>query len=255
MSTKTDIVYVLGTGSKWQDNELRYSLRSLHDHAKNVGSVYIIGERPQFLKNINHVYVKDRKQPCWKERNIMSKVLVACSLPELSENFLFLNDDHFFLPPVSKIDISKFPFYHHKNELEETLERRKRGREFNLDRYARSLRNTVRVLKERGLPLRHYDIHVPILYNKKHFVEIMAQYDWEKYFGYVVKSLYSNTLGVTPVELSDCKLLRSMSYKKIEARIEDRIVFSISDSSLSFKLKHTLQTLYPNHSPWEKIQE
>lgn len=36
-----DILYVIGRGSKWENNELRYSLRSLEKNGINVGNIFI----------------------------------------------------------------------------------------------------------------------------------------------------------------------------------------------------------------------
>ena len=46
-----DVFYVIGTGSKWQNNELRYSLRSLEMFGKNIKDVYIVGNKPYFIND------------------------------------------------------------------------------------------------------------------------------------------------------------------------------------------------------------
>ena len=52
-----DLVYVLGKGSRWQDNELRFSLRSVSKNLSNVGQIFIVGQIPDFVKNCVHVPV------------------------------------------------------------------------------------------------------------------------------------------------------------------------------------------------------
>ena len=57
-----DIVYIIGSGSKWQDNELRYSLRSIEKFGGNFGEVYIVGDRlPPFIdpSTVRYLPVKD----------------------------------------------------------------------------------------------------------------------------------------------------------------------------------------------------
>ena len=46
-----DILYCIGEGSKWNNNELRYSLRSLEKFGKNVGNIYMVGYNPGFLSD------------------------------------------------------------------------------------------------------------------------------------------------------------------------------------------------------------
>ena len=43
-----DILYVVGTGSKWDNNELRYSLRSIDKYGINIDRVFIVGTKPDF---------------------------------------------------------------------------------------------------------------------------------------------------------------------------------------------------------------
>ena len=48
-SKKVDVLYVIGNGSVADNNELRYSLRCLDRHGKNVGRVIISGDIPDFV--------------------------------------------------------------------------------------------------------------------------------------------------------------------------------------------------------------
>jgi hypothetical protein len=50
-----DIVYVLGTGSNWSDNEIRFSLRSVFKNLTNIGQIFIVGEKPAGLKGFIHI--------------------------------------------------------------------------------------------------------------------------------------------------------------------------------------------------------
>ena len=51
-----DVVIPLGTGSRWQDNELRYCLRSIEKNLSGVNEVVIVGEKPKWLTNVRCVY-------------------------------------------------------------------------------------------------------------------------------------------------------------------------------------------------------
>jgi len=42
-SARVDVVYPLSNGSHWDNNELRYSLRSLEKYALNLGRVFVVG--------------------------------------------------------------------------------------------------------------------------------------------------------------------------------------------------------------------
>ena len=46
-----DVLYIVGTGSHWNNYELRYSLRTLEKYGKNIGRVFVSGFNPVFLSN------------------------------------------------------------------------------------------------------------------------------------------------------------------------------------------------------------
>ena len=57
-----DVVYILGTGSTSNDNEIRYSLRSIEKYLIGFNVVYIVGECPKFLKGIIHLDFRPTKK-------------------------------------------------------------------------------------------------------------------------------------------------------------------------------------------------
>jgi hypothetical protein len=74
---KIDVVYTLGTESSWQDNELRYSLRSLERNFPDLGRVWIVGHKPAWLTGVVHIPMADvHKQN--KDANLIDKILAAC---------------------------------------------------------------------------------------------------------------------------------------------------------------------------------
>src|SRR5690349_20419873 len=103
-----DVVYPLGKGSRWKNNEIKYSLRSVEKHLQNYGKVFVIGEKPNFLANVNHIPAED-KHPI-PDSNIFEKLKTACETKEISDTFLFFNDDHYLL---EDFDAEKFPYFYH----------------------------------------------------------------------------------------------------------------------------------------------
>ncbi len=245
-----DIVYILGKGSKWRDNELRYSLRSIEDHLTDYDKVFIVGELPAFLNtNVIHIPADDLYG---HERNIMEKIKVACKNQYVSDDFFFINDDHFLLQAVKS---SIYPYYS-KGLLLDYIN----DREF--DDYRQALENTFNALINRRLSSYNYDIHTPIVYNKKKFIKVMDSYDWENN-EYVIKSLYCNTLGVTPVFIEDCKINKKLSIEQIEEKTKGHHCFSISDHAIhqgvhyfsKSKMRVFLKLTYPNKSKYEQTGE
>lgn len=235
-----DILYPIGGGSHVDDLELRYSLRSIEKHFTNYRNVFIVGKLPEWIKDVIHIDVHD-DHPC-KETNIYKKILAACYSRELSDDFLFFNDDHFIL---QDFEADKFPFYY-KGGLLDVL---KKLPPYN--KYSTCVHNTAQILRQRGHAIKNFDTHAPIIYNKHKFIEIMQSYDWSNRFSYVVKSLYSNSAKIEGIKEPDCKMNELPSIEEFYKRTQDRKVFSIGNGALVEPLYKVLEKLYPNKSRWE----
>ena len=139
MAKKVNIVYIVGRGSVWQNNELRFSLRSIARFGKNIGRVIIVGEMPPFVnpKTVTHVPFGDETD-C-KHYNIMMKINAAIDSLKLTEPFLISSDDHFL---TTDTDFAKYPIIS-KGVLD--AEDNSKGE------YFRSLNQTRKWLKEHGV--------------------------------------------------------------------------------------------------------
>jgi hypothetical protein len=87
-------LYVLGHGSTWQNNELRYSLRSLDAFCPARKQVYIAGEKPEWIdwnrQDVAHIPLPETNAN--KVQRVGRKLIGA--LPYLREqDFVFMNDD------------------------------------------------------------------------------------------------------------------------------------------------------------------
>lgn len=231
-----DIVYILGTGSLWYNNELRFSLRSVEKHLKGEKRVFIVGYKPDWIQNVIHIPAEDKFRH-EKEKNIFHKISVACQDERISDDFIFFNDDHFLLK-----DLTEIPYYHREG-LEEFV----KGRATT---YKISANNTLNVLKAKGKPTLNYDVHAPIVYNKSKFLEL-REYNWNIRYGMIVKSLYCNHHGVEGEFLTDCKIQEAMTIENLEARIKDRPVFSIGDRAICQTFNRFMEGLYPEKSIFE----
>ncbi len=238
-----DIVYIYGEGySKWRGREFRYSLRSLEKYGKNYGKVFVIGDKPPYLNDkIIHIPATEAPHHL-KERRILEKLLVACETQEISNPFIFFNDDFFLL---KEIDFSIIDYYHSEEDLIEKHKKRQVK-----DYYAKALYNTIEVLKSRNLPIKHFDIHYPMKYEKDKFIEIMNEYNWDQYpVGFVIKSLYANTLKIEGKIRSDKKIKLIHNKKAIIEQISDTDLFSTDE--ISRAMAELFDKLYSKPSIFE----
>lgn len=219
-----DIVYVLGTGSHLNNLEIQCSIASIRKYGRGVGNIYVVGE--EVPKSWGAKYWLPY-QDCGKnkEDNIRRKIEGICVMPDVSDNFLFVNDDHFFTRPF---DVENYPFYYEQTLIRAHQLKRKNGQ------YKCALENTYLALGLREFKLRYFDVHTPIIYNKDLFLRVMQQYDWNKMHGYCIKSLYANTLKIEGTPYVDLKIFQQFEERRnLDLAIGDRHVFSIDDAAIN----------------------
>ena len=108
-NNKDDIALYANTDGRFRDNgELIFNLRCLEKFFPNHGQVYIVTDeqRPSWLADNKRVTVIDHKSIIPKKINpIFASAHIESfihHIPNLSENFFYLNDDIFFGKPVDK---------------------------------------------------------------------------------------------------------------------------------------------------------
>lgn len=97
MKQAFNFVWVLGSGSTWQNYEIRFSIRSVLKHHPNA-NILIIGERPTWFRGLRHVYVPDSHECPYV--NQWRKLEKAC---ELFDEFIYMDDDFYLMKPFEKV--------------------------------------------------------------------------------------------------------------------------------------------------------
>jgi hypothetical protein len=240
-----DVVYVLGKGSGWRNNELRFSLRSIAKNLKGIRKVWIVGEKPEFVKNVNHIPFPDELLNN-ADGNIIRKVLRVCQEKTLTDNFLFVNDDHLIVKPVTAGDIPPY----HKGNMESF-----KKEFFEANFWRGRLYRTKNILQQKGYPALHFDCHVPIVFNKNRFPEVINKFDFEKNTGYTMKSLYGNVVHPDAPELNGEKavIFRPYVLSDINERVKSRTFVAFNDDGLRPPLKTWLYANFPEPSKYEKV--
>lgn len=244
-SNKIDLVYVLGSGSAWQNNEIRYSLRSVQQNLKGVRNIYVIGENPGiFSDKIRHIYFPDELRQN-ADGNMARKIIRACQEPDLSNNFLFMNDDFIINKPMVA---SKIPWINKGNMAE------RNASYWTNTLYRRRLFRTFEVLRQRGLPTMQYDYHAPMLMNKQSFPEVMSKFDFEAGIGYTFRSIYGNVMKLPSIPLEGQKVTvyKSFDLDGLRKHVKDAWFVGYNDSGLNASLKMWMKLLFPELSIYEK---
>ena len=235
-----DVIIPLSTGSYWNDSELRYCLRSLDKYFLDLGEIYLVGGKPTWIKNVNHIPIQDN-YPDNKGACIINKITILCINNRISDDFLFMSDDHCMLIPMRSKDIKPYYTYDLKNHR----------LNFENKLWKKCLTNLRKTLTKEGLPCYNYETHTGKIINKDKFRETMLKYDWENTL-YPTHSLYFNNTVKNPEQMpGNYRIFFDREQMDVDL-IRGKSWLGFSDLGLSSKLQHKLKELFPKKSRFEK---
>jgi len=260
-----DILIPLGTETGWQNNELRYCLRSIDRFATGYDRVFVVGEDPGFLAHeistgtsfgrkadISHglngssALVRLPEISSNRDARIAWKILWAFANTDIADEVAVFDDDYVLVAPMDVRALDYFqqgPLFNSATNSAATTV------------YRDSLRATASALMAAGKPALDYDVHFPIVYRRKDYMALAPW--WERSradgHGFVIHSVYANNLLPAPGPfMQDCKI-RFFHDGVFEDQIRGRVLFSYSDGALvNGGFKTWLEKQFPDKSKWEK---
>lgn len=177
-----DVVYTIGRSCAWGDyDELRYSLRSL-DLFDDIGQVFIVGHKPEWVKNVIHLPLSDPYKHN-KDANLNNKIVLACCDPRLSDRFIFMSDDQYFLRKTKVDDFKPVAV----NTLHKPQSK---------DQWNKRMTRTLKFLAQRGHSTDVFEAHCPYLLEKAKYPSVVLDYCFGEAVGMCGNTLYFNSLGV-----------------------------------------------------------
>jgi hypothetical protein len=230
-------VYPLGNGSKWDNNELRYSVKSLSLFT-NIDKVFVIGQLfdGELALPFENIPYRETQNPAV---NIWEKLVEACVTPQISDPFLFINDDHYFTRPV---DIDSYPnYYAYMIDDYPYMHQWVKGTNLNMldNPYYKLVKRTRDILGN----VKFFNVHCPCIIHKEKFLRTFEQYRSEIYtdIGLLIKTTY---LQNEPGEvMTDYKIRFRESFDSVIDKIRDRHIFSSGEFVDPDTMK-VLQTIF-----------
>lgn len=252
-----DVVYIIGTGSKWDNNELRYSLRSIAKFGANLGEVYIVGdELPPFINpsTVRYLHVRD----ITTNKPALNVYYKLCRLFKMSkvERFLLSSDDHFLIRPV---DLEKWPLFYKGKEMPKDTTKGVGDK-----RYTKTMADTRAFMEKFALDLRYWEGHINKLYTREAWDEL---HNWP-YVADFEDSMFNSRYGLScnsPIAAliyrrhyldintfcrKDIKL-QHLNTDEDFALLQNDIAFSIYDSAIHSGVEEYLKELFPERSRFE----
>lgn len=213
-----DAVYPFGGGDTW---ELSQSIRLLRKYARGLRDIYVIGEDTG-LDVIHIPYIEEDA----KEINIWKKTAAACFVPDISDRFLFMNDDHFLIA-----EIDSFLNEMYGGRVDEIQ---------GAGQYELAVNRTVYELVNRGLDIKNFDIHCPIFFEKDKFLQVFDEFGVDNEL--LMKSCYCNYHRIEGGEMDDLKFRWMANREDIEERTSGRWVFSTHEAFITHDLKEFIES-------------
>lgn len=236
MTGTVDAVYILGNGSKYGDEEMRYSVRSLCLHVKNLRRLTVVGCWPMWLNRSNKFIPWSSPYRC-KDANIAGGIALACRDEDVTDPFLCVHDDHFMLKTV---DAATFPAWHKLPQAHW------KSSDKEYDSY---LKGCLTLLAQAGVtkPL-NFETHTPILIHKDCFLNAIRPLDMAV-AQFTVKSLYANQCDKLIREQVDDYKIKPPGIDW--ARLQNRPCFSVSPT-IPDNVWGVLRRLYRRRSRFER---
>lgn len=148
-----DVVYVVRFSR--HSEELRYSLRSLANLPH--GKVWIAGHMPEWVTGVEHI--RTSRKP-GSHVDAKTNLRAACEHPDVSEEFIYFNDDFFVMQPMDSLPVM------HRGPIANVVGM--------ATAYQRAVKKGLAILQARGIaePLM-YDLHAPMTVTKTGMLEAL----------------------------------------------------------------------------------
>lgn len=247
-----DVVYVIGTGSKWDNNELRYSLRSICRYGLGLGRVFIVGDKlPDFINPAKVTYI-----PCSDEpgnspaQNVFKKIREVFRKTSL-EQFLLSSDDHFF---INYTRFNDYPIMYKGDHMPEPGEKGIGGKV-----YTQTMIDTGRFIRDylHYEDVRYYEGHTNKLYRRKEWEYLMKMglqewmhNKWRAEYGISTNAPMAATIMYFS-PFRRCRYRKDVKLKHLNTpadwkELENANCFSIYDSAIKTGVADYLAGLFPD---------
>lgn len=227
-----DVVYFVKEA--YENEELRYSLRSVDQNMPH-RNVWIYGMPPCGIR-VDHVarFNQVGKNKWARVRSMFEKLALNSSL---SDDFILMNDDFFVMKPINEL----------KNYYGGSLQERINVIEKHFNgptSYTVRLRRTEEHLKKLKLTTKNYELHIPMIVNKKKFLEQLNLYTG---VNGASRSFYGNTYKIGGTKVKDVKVY------DLDNKFDHNTTFlSTSDMSFYFgEVGKFIREKFPNKSRFE----
>lgn len=163
-----DLIYPLRPGNT--NEELKFSLRTVEAHYPQHGNIWIIGNKPTWLRDVNFIPGNNQTRGVMWNVRVYRNILTACEHDDTPDQFIAMNDDFLITAPITDIPV------YHRGSLRKQVECIKDNPR---TWWHHSLLFTLETLEQAGYPDPiSYEVHVPLrVDDKQGMAEALRKFD------------------------------------------------------------------------------
>ena len=221
------------------DDEIRWSVRSVEKHFQGTAEVLIIGDKPPWYSGR---YIPQRRvskhTPNRPFRDMLSKVWTMATHPEVRDEFVWMMDDIYLIKPTTIEDLS--------------TPRAVRWSESQSNSWQRRKANTMRALANTGRSVHDFATHLPHWVEKDKLRQLYEEFSllrdtmlWEVLYGNVFRG------HPEPVRPFFRRITRKISLEELQQTTEHASIFNHTASAWCPAVRTFLEQMFPNQAAAE----
>ena len=234
---KYDIVYMVKDSEP--NEELRYSLRSVKKNWGPHGKVWIFGGCPDGIKPDRFVPVDMILPGKWENTHRLMRIICECD--EITDDFWFFNDDFFVMRPTTE-DMPQ----QYNGRLQDAID----DVEFwacGVTYWTEQLRILVDWAEREGFGTVNYEVHKPMLINRKKMLSVMERYPDVLF----TRSLYGNYYKIRGAHNADV-MIKHPAQEIVWAIAQQQMFISTTEESFATGgVGDYIRAKFPDASRWE----
>lgn len=243
-----DAVFVIGTGSVDNNEELRYALRNLERNCRFVRNVYICGFCPPWVDRsaVKHLNWPDRFRHA-KDANIVDKLRHACEEPGIARRILFCSDDQFQTRECTWDDFAPMYLRRYRSD-DRWYENRRR---LWHTRLRKTMERDVQRRKAAGLDTEnvfYWQPHIWMQIDRDRFISYARWSDYERRDDTIIASGYYNFIDAKG--RVDPGGIHTFLTDSAPDKVPDALHVAYHDGSYKTAMK-ILRRMFPDRSRFE----
>jgi len=236
-----DVVYPY-FATEAESDEFRYSLRSLRN-LQEKPNVWIVGDKPEWLDTSKVNYIPHSRTSKNRDIDSAAKFKLAAQHPKMGHHFIYMNDDIYFIAPVSTPFLA-IPRYiaDYSGDVESFIA---------ISPWQKTSVRGFLALEQRKYPARDYSLHWPYVFNTEKFLDLYPEFQLDS-TPHNLEIIYFNMHTARPIPF-DGGIIRVHSFFSVPALyrlVKNAIVLNNKKDAFN-TVAGLLSTLFPDQSPYE----